>query len=127
MLNRPNQVHQTNVAKYSLLGLWCLGELIRCKLICMRGRRHPSETTDPCRASAGQHRPFISVSISFTFLFSFFTHSNRRLKKNNRHALQKMTRLVGDFWVLSKLISLVLGSFQSAYSAADSQNRETIP
>lgn len=61
------------------------------------GAKTPFRNYRSVQAGAGQHRPFISVSISFTSLFSFFTHSKCRLKKNNRHALQKMTRLARDF------------------------------
>ena len=118
MLNRPNQVHQTSVAKYSLLGLWCLGELIRCELICMRGRRHPSETTDPCRPAL-VNTGLSSLSPSPLLPYSLSSHTPtagwRRIIGMRCKKWQGWREI---FWVLSKLISLVLGSLQSARSAA---------
>lgn len=74
-----DQIKRTRPLRLSIhyLDLGCRGGLIRCKLICMRGQ----DTLQKAQGRAGysrciQHCPFISNSICFVLLFSFFTRTH---------------------------------------------------
>lgn len=83
----------------------------------------------------GQHWPFISVFISFTHLFSFFTRAPTHTKKDNRTALQKMARFAQDFTCYQSLSAsfydgfsqlTLLQSIMRVVSECPLQRRETV-
>lgn len=62
-------------AKYSLFGLGCLWELIRCKLICMRGQDTLQKAQSHCRAAALVNTGLSSPSSLLSYSLSSLKHT----------------------------------------------------
>ena len=91
VLDRPNQRRPATPATYSLFGLWVSSWRADKMQAHLHERpRHPSESTEPCRPGrCGQRWPFISIFISFTLLFSFFTLPGRRKRIIGAHCKKR--------------------------------------
>lgn len=117
MLDGPNQAHPNTMGKYLVLGLECRGELIGRKLICMSGQ----DTFQKPESRAG--RPLwsaLAFHLRLYLLYSpiLFLHTSTHSHKKEQ-CTAKNGKFCTRFYVLSKLIGLILRWSQSTYSSAD--------
>lgn len=87
--------------QYSLFGLGCHEELIRCNAHLHERPRHPSETTEPCRPAAIVNTGLSSLSLSPLLSYSLSSHGHTRSARHKRIIActakkKKMTSLARD-------------------------------